>query len=220
MIETVLHTIHNITDFKVVYICPDHNEKYHARKLYMDELLKSKGFKDIVHFKSGTEAYPTCLAKATKEILTRYMDEPILLLEDDIELLETTDLTLPSNTDAIYLGLSSCASHPTENYNIYYAQFEPYSTTQVKVVNMLSAHAILYVSKRYKEAAIKTMDMCAEKGGFNDMALSRIQHAFNIYANKLPIFFQSNKFNTVTNGFDVEKATKLCIMDDLSLRRL
>lgn len=44
-----------IQDFKVVYICPDHNEKYHARKLHMGSMLATLGFKDVVHYKSGTD---------------------------------------------------------------------------------------------------------------------------------------------------------------------
>jgi hypothetical protein len=221
MIETVLQTIHKLTDFKVVFICPDHNEKYHTRKVYMENLLKSKGFKDVVHFKSGNERYPLCLTIAIKDVLTKYLDEPILVLEDDVEIFGTTEFTIPINTDAIYLGLSQCASHPTENYNVYYAQFEPYSDSQVKVKNMLSAHAILYISKTYKEKVIKVLEGCINSSDryVSDMEVSRIQKDFNVYANKIPIFFQSNKFNDPTN-FNVEWATKIQILDDMSIKVL
>jgi len=220
MIETELQTIHKLTDFKVVYICPDHNEKYHKRKLYMDTLLRTNGFTDIVHYKSGTEQYPKCLNRATKDILLQYADVPFLLLEDDVEMNALIEFTIPKDTDAIYFGLSLCASHPTENYNIYYAQFEPYSQTQVRVMNMLGGHATFYISKRYKEAVIQCMDMCIEKGGYNDMTISRIQKDFTIYANRVPTFWQSNKFNTVINGFDVEAVTKVKIKDDLSFEHI
>ena len=221
MIETVLQTIHKLTDFKVVFICPDHNEKYHTRKVYMENLLKSKGFKDVVHFKSGNERYPLCLTIAIKDVLTKYLDEPILVLEDDVEIFGTTEFTIPINTDAIYLGLSQCASHPTENYNVYYSQFEPYSDTQVKVINMLSSHAILYLSKRYKEKVISVMEGCIKSSDryVSDMEVSRIQRDFNVYANKLPTFFQSNKFNNSTT-FNVEWATKIQILDDMSIKEL
>ena len=74
-----------LQDFKVVYICPDHNDKYHARKVHMETLLTDLGFKDIVHYKSGTYSYPKCLNDATVDILTTYRYEPILVLEDDVE---------------------------------------------------------------------------------------------------------------------------------------
>lgn len=219
MIETVLQTIHNLTDFKVVFICPDHNEKYHARKVYMEELLRSKGFKDIVHFKSGNERYPRCLTKAIKDVLTKYIDDPILVLEDDVEMLDNNEFTIPINTDAIYFGLSQCASHPTENYNVYYAQFEPYSDSQVKVINMLASHAIFYMSKKYKETIISLLEECFISADryISDIEVSKIQKNYNVYANKIPTFFQSNKFNDPTN-FDVELATKIKILDDMSIK--
>ena len=220
MIETQLQTIHKLTDYKVVYICPDHNEKYHKRKLYMETLLSSLGFKDIVHFKSGNESYPKCLAVATQEILTKYIDVPFLLIEDDVGFIDKLEFTIPLYADAIYFGLSLCASHPTESYNVYYAEFEQFSCDQVKVKNMLGTHAIMYLTRKYKEQVIQIMQRCIDQSGYNDMAISRIQRLFNVYANKIPTFYQSNAFNTVINGFDVEKATKVQIKDDLMFERM
>lgn len=62
-----------------LYICPDHNEKYHTRNLHMDNMLDTIGFKDFTHFKSSTENYPTCLNKATIDILENNLDNPILI---------------------------------------------------------------------------------------------------------------------------------------------
>ena len=74
-----------LIDIPAVYICPDHNPKYNERKQHMDTLLKSIGFKSITHFKSGTEEYPTCLAKATIAILNQFLnDEPVIIFEDDV----------------------------------------------------------------------------------------------------------------------------------------
>jgi hypothetical protein len=84
---------------------------------------------------------------------------------------------------------------------------------------MLSAHAILYISKRYKEKVINVMEECFKTNIYNDMAISKIQKNYNIYANKLPTFYQSNKFNDPTN-FNVEWATKKQILDDLSIKEL
>jgi hypothetical protein len=202
-----------LQDFKVVYICPDHNEKYHNRKLHMDKLLADMGFKDIVHFKSGNEKYPKCLSLATIDVLTKYMDEPFILLEDDIE--NTThfdcDFDFRPEADAIYLGISIAAGHDTLNTNVFYSKFEPYSSTQVRVLNMLSAHAILYISQKYKHAVI---DIIKTNLGVltNDVAMSRIQKEHLVLANMKPIFYQSNKFNATGEGiWDVEKTTRIHI---------
>ena len=66
-----------IQDLKVVYICPDHNEKYRARKEHMDALLTRIGIRQFEHFKSSTGAYPDCLSQATIDILKANMDCPV-----------------------------------------------------------------------------------------------------------------------------------------------
>jgi hypothetical protein len=181
-----------IQDFKVVYICPDHNEKYHARKVHMDTMLAELGFKDIVHFKSGTEGYPKCLANANVDILTQYMNEPFLLLEDDVEFTGIDEFDFVHGADAIYFGLSTCGSHATLNYNDKDAVFTPYSANQARVQNMLGTHAILYISPAYKQAVINKLKDCK---GHTDIEITRIQPNFRILANRRPSFFQSAKFN-------------------------
>jgi len=181
-----------IQDFKVVYICPDHNEKYHARKLHMDSMLATLGFKDIVHYKSDTYGYPRCLCDATIDILTQYMNEPILVLEDDVEFTGVSEFEFVHGADAIYFGLSRSAAHPTVDTSSGESVFKPYSDTHVRVVNMLSAHAILYITPRYKQAVC---DALRATKGFNDIAMTRLQPTYRILANKTPSFFQSAKFN-------------------------
>lgn len=180
----------------------------------MDNLLKSMGFLDIVHYKSGTEKYPKCLTLALTTVLETYIDEPFLLLEDDVEYTGlSTDIDIPENADAIYLGLSRSAGHPIENRNIYYAQFDHYSSTQVRVMNMLGSHAIFYNSKRYKQAVIDILNK-EWKTFALDVSVSRIQPIYNIYANMCPLFFQSNKFNNDSN-INVEAGTKLQVASNL-----
>ena len=74
-----------LQDLTIVYICPDHDEKYHTRKLHVESLLKSIGCKTVIHYKSGVENYPACLTAAIVEILESHMNNPVLILEDDVE---------------------------------------------------------------------------------------------------------------------------------------
>ena len=183
-----------IQDFKVVYICPDHNEKYHARKLHMDSMLATLGFKDVVHYKSGTDGWPKCLNEATVDILTTYSNEPILLLEDDVEFTGISEFEFVHGADAIYFGISRSAAHPTLDTSNGESVFEPYSNTQVRVMNMLSAHAVLYITPRYKQAVCDKI--CINPVAcFNDIAMARLQPNYRILANKTPSFYQSAKFN-------------------------
>ena len=71
-----------LQDLKVVYICPDHNDKYRARRAHMEELLTRIGFpsEKIEHFKSSTQAYPDCLSQATIDILKTHINRHVLIL--------------------------------------------------------------------------------------------------------------------------------------------
>lgn len=183
-----------IQDFKVVYICPDHNEKYHARKLHMDSMLATLGFKDIVHYKSGTDGWPKCLNDATVTILTTYMNEPILLLEDDVEFTGVSEFEFVHGADAIYFGVSRSAAHPKLDTSRGTSMFVPYSKNHVRVMNMLSAHAVLYITSRYKQAVCDKIRINPLKC-FNDIAMARLQPSYRILANKKPSFYQSATFN-------------------------
>lgn len=194
----------NLVDIPVVYICPAHNDKYLKRKVHMDLLLKNLGFKNVTMFKSGTESYPTCLAQATIDVLTsRLDDEPFILLEDDVDVTKWFDinksLIFPQDTDAMYLGLAMGAGSTTLNVDDGPSQITRISNTHIKIHNMLGAHAILYVSCRYKQAVIHEMYRILSKvGHHSDVAISRIHSKFNIYGYHYPIFCQSN----IINGFN------------------
>lgn len=192
-----------LQDFKVVYICPDHNEKYHKRKQHMDKLLQNIGFKDIVHFKSSSQKYPICLTIATIEILKKYIDEPILLLEDDVDFTGIDTFDYIEDADAIYFGISKDGGHPRENINKGNSIIYPYSDNQVRVHNMLTCHAVLYITRKYKCAVIQRL--MENITGYNDVTISRVQPHFKVLANKKPSFYQSSRFN---DNDCIEKSTK------------
>lgn len=198
-----------LQDVKTYYICPAHNPKYMSRKLHMDKLLTQLGFTDFHHYKSGTDAYPACLSRATVEILRANPDEPVLILEDDIETTGQLTFDLPAGTDAIYFGLSRHAGSRIRNQHEGPAVFAPYSETQVRVLNMLSGHAILYVSAAYKERVAHLLEEHMTTPYYNDVLMSRLQSQFMVLANRKPAFWQSNVFNHPHN---LERVTKFEII--------
>jgi hypothetical protein len=184
-----------IQDIKTVFICPDHNTKYNLRKAHIESLLRTIGFTDITHYKSGTEKYPDCLSIATIDILKANMEQPVLILEDDIEFTGIDEFILDKAVDAIYLGLSKSAGSKLFNKDEGFSQFLPWSSTQSRVMNMLATHAILYISPRYKQAVIDTLTRYIGHNYYNDVLISRIQPDFLVLANKKPSFYQSHRFN-------------------------
>jgi len=199
---------HRLQDIKTYYICPDHNAKYHTRKLHMDALLTSLGFTNFHHYKSGTEVYPTCLINAIIDILQQNMDDPVLILEDDVECSGSLDFVMPDGVDAIYFGLSNSAGSETVNTHDGPAKFIDYSSSQVRILNMLGGHAIMYVSRAYKERVIKVFQAYAEQRYYNDVLMSRLHKEFLILANRKPSYWQSNRFNIPHN---LEHTTKVWI---------
>jgi hypothetical protein len=204
----------HLKDIPVVYICPDHNEKYHARKEHTEALLRTIGFTSITHHKSGTEAYPACLATATIDILKQHLDDmPVLILEDDVDMYcplnEDTVIEFPPLTDAFYLGMSKHAGHPTENSHLGNAKVDRIGPAYLRILNMLSTHAIVYVSRRYKEAVIQALTT-VPAGTHTDVAISRLQPHHFVFSLRHPLLYQSGSLG---NDPRVEFATKFEVPD-------
>lgn len=210
-----------LSEITVVFICPDHNEKYKARRKHMEELCKRLQFRKVIHWKSGTEAFPNCVSRATIDIFTQYPDEPILLLEDDVDIEDwvspNTEIIVPEGTDAIYLGLSKCAGSQTRNLHDGPSQFfkkddsSQIPSSLVRVKNMLSVHAVFYISSTYKQAIVKLLSKSLSESDvpyYNDVLISRIQKDYQIYAMKTPPFYQADRFN---HPYSLEKVTRFII---------
>jgi hypothetical protein len=187
-----------LTDIPVIFICPDHNEKYAQRKEHMFTLLHKLGFKDVSMFKSGKGEFPMCVAKDTYDILSSRMDDhPFILLEDDVEATEWSnldmDINIPENTDAFYLGFSRLGASYIYNTNNGYdtVEIKHIDDTYIKIINMLGTHAIMYVSEKFKNKVRNLMKSSMTDGIISDINIARNQKDYNIIAYKYPFFYQS-----------------------------
>jgi hypothetical protein len=171
----------------------------------MDALLTDMGFTNFHHYKSGNNGNNS-LTAATIEILRQNMEEPVLVLEDDVETTGLCEFIMPADVDAIYFGLSNRAGSRTHNWDEGFVSIEPYSVSQARIKNMLSAHAILYISKAHKQRVISLLEAHMHVKYYNDVLLSRLQPEFLILANRVPTFWQSNRFNAPR---DMETDTKI-----------
>lgn len=200
-----------LVDIPVTFICPDHNEKYHSRKEHMIELLNKIGFKSIIHHKSGNESYPKCLVKANIDVLTENLnDEPFILIEDDVEafleLNSEFEFDMPEDTDAFYLGFSKSGGHKTLNLHDGWSTIQKISDKHIRILNMLTTHAILYKSKSYKQRIIRELEKVMQNPSYyNDVVISRIHPEYNIYGYHYPLFYQSVKWGNVQHTEDYTK---------------
>jgi hypothetical protein len=201
-----------LQDIKIVFICPDHNERYHKRKLHMENMLARIGCKNVHHYKSGTEKFPICISNSVINILSENIDTPVLILEDDVIFKGIDTFECDDSVDAVYLGLGKWAGHPTENRNDDCTlKVEPYSMTQVRIKNMLSGHAVFYKSRKYKEAVISILKSNLDGIAWEtDVLIARLQPQFTILANMKPLFYQSAVLNTGHNN-NAERLTNFQI---------
>lgn len=112
---------------------------------------------------------------------------PTLVLEDDATITPAYQnlLEVPDECDAIYLGVSTGSpGYISCRYNDNF----------LRIGRMLAAHAIIYISERYKKAALQQ----AEKFVYGlrypwDISPSTLQEHFLVLTPNLPFYIQSNE---------------------------
>ena len=151
--------------------------------------------------------------KILREMLQRSGDfSPFFILEDDAWIDESAiesknlQITVPSDTDGIYLGVSACANNMKVMYyhsraKVKVASCE--SNDYWRVLNMLSTHAILYLTRQYAvDHLIAITQLLAARNvsptffpGGHDCFVSQLQLKYKVYAMKKPLFYQSIEAN-------------------------
>ena len=161
---------------------------------YLDNpnILMSPGMRDSSVRRGCTLAHITALEKQDST--------PFLILEDDCVLLKQLDtIDPPEDADAIYLGISGwgrTSGNSCEGINIgkTVGQF-------TRIYNMLSTHAILYLSKKYVHESIITCKKSYDADAYVDVALAdTLQKNHNVYALTHPMFYQSSSADITKNN--------------------
>lgn len=135
-------------------------------------------------------------------------NEPLLILEDDVRESQyyNSSITVNPDSDAIYLGYSNWAADP---YRAKMSMLDCAASATKKgdlyqIKNVTSAHAILYISKKYKEAcATEAKKYLYDTSGNRhcDVVYAKLQNNFNVYATAQHYFYQNcprNKMWTET----------------------
>lgn len=132
--------------------------------------------------------------------------QPFVLLEDDVSptslLLEHSQLALPRGADALYLGVSKYSAYTLNNRGFLTDQlcWKPPthgSPDVVRQFNMLSTHAILFLTPAYAAAYSRAMMEAAchslwKQGLTWDLVSSRLGPYYNVYAVRAPYFIQDS----------------------------
>lgn len=140
-----------------------------------------------VHHRKGARG----LSMSHFNVLCTAQDLPLLVLEDDAEAVSAaTTLAVPADADVIYLGTSNWS------YRWWWPNMNPqFSATSVpgvlKLRNMLSAHAILYLTNRARDAFAKSAyNSYRALNPHVDVGFAKLQRRLNVYCIDNPIFIQ------------------------------
>lgn len=136
--------------------------------------------------------------------------EPIFVLEDDVEIENDNikyEIEIPDDADAVYLGTSQGDC----NYSAISANEDT-----AKVQRIFATHAIIHLNPEYSKRVVQvTEDAVKADGPFDVQIAYGVQKDFNVYAVKVPYFYQADSKNTV-NKYEYITRIPLLLNDEES----
>jgi len=217
----------NLLDVPVYYINLDGQDE--KRKL-TESLLKRLGFKYVERLPAIKHEAGRIIgcARSHYEIL-KNKKPPFIILEDDCTLNREfkSEIELPDNADALYLGISHWGRYL--NHSGPYVHYDKVSDNIVRVYNMLATHAIMYISQEY-------VDICKrvsyhygyEVENHLDIGFAEVHKLYNVYSFDEPLFCQydwsavtTGKLSSVSiNKTESDKLFKEVLFDDENYYKL
>lgn len=166
--------------------------------------LTSNGYNNInVHEATYDKISTVGCASSHKSLLSSNIEPPYIVLEDDTRIIKNIHtITLPLDSDALYLGLSKWGYHDDTGTikNSKHKNYIVFKNTEisgiVKLQNMLSAHSILYLSKDYVNHVIKVCNFFISIKDHFDKGIAESMKYYNIYGLEEPMFYQTSSKNS------------------------
>jgi hypothetical protein len=184
----------DLFDVPVFYISLETNTEQHK---YVEGFLTQKGFRSVTRLPgviSDTKRMGVALAhKNALENCLSAVEGHFIILEGDVAPWAfQKQVEIPDNTDALYLGASRWGLK--DGHGVKSVAVTEHSEQLYRVWNMLAAHAILYTKHEYAEFLINAIDVMIGMGTNQDKARAETQKYWNIYATKMPMFFQTGVY--------------------------
>ena len=166
------------------------------RRERTESQLKELGIKTIVRVDAIRHSYgaagtPRSMQKAL-ELASMVGNTPFVLMEDDVAVKRFDPIIeIPDDADAFYLGISGWGR--MNSHSGPFVQWERVSDDILRTYNMLSGHAVMYISDRYIDLAKR---ICYH-AGYNiedhvDIGFAEVQRWHNVYALDDPYFYQTS----------------------------
>lgn len=170
-------------------------DKDKVKRKNMEDNLSRLGFKNVTRIPAIEDKVNgrVGLSKSQLIALSR-VPAPFIVLEDDADPSSFKSVVeVPDDADALYLGTSQWALF--QGHTGFYLKYKKIKGMPeiLRIYNMLSSHAILYLSDEYVSMCKRTTKYCAEEYPMPmDVPFAMIQRFFNVYVVNNPIFVQKD----------------------------
>ena len=171
-------------------------EKHTEKNESMYNMLNGMGFKNINRVDGILDSEnPIAGCSKAHHMALNNFKTPFILFEDDCGIAYddyNLEIEIPDNADAVYLGVSDWGR--MNGHNGFYNQYDHVENQDnlLRIYNMLSGHAILYLSEIYREMCVRIAYHAGYvvKDYYHDVGFAEIQKWFNVYCFDRPIFYQ------------------------------
>lgn len=165
------------------------------KKAHIEQQLKEVGFKNINRIDAVEDKVNgrVGLSKSQLKALSQ-VSAPFIVLEDDADpKFFKSSIEVPDDADAVYLGNSQWGLQSSHaGFYLKYTKVKDMPEV-LRIYNMLSSHAILYLTNDYVEMCKRTTRYCANTHPMPmDVPFAMIQRFFNIYTINKPLFVQKD----------------------------
>ena len=187
----------DLREIPAVYInLPRHTEKNES----MQTLLRECGFRYTIRVDGVNRPdNPIAGASAAHYRALGEIAPPFILFEDDCRLKYfRPEITIPNDADAVYLGVSRWGR--MNAHSGHCVEWERVDEELLRIHNMLSIHAVLYLNNDYTTLCRKI----AHHAGYVienyvDIGIAEIQRWFKVYAFNNPFFYQTSNYHATIN---------------------
>ena len=179
----------NLIDIPVHYI---NLKKDIEKNTQIVDNLNQLGFKNITRHEGIPHEKPYVGCSRSHHMVLSKLKPPFILFEDDIVINNFSEIIkIPINADAVYLGNSSWGRK--NSCSGPFLEYEKIDEQLYRIYNMLSAHAVLYLSQCYKAICEKiSYNFGYVYMNYQDIGFAEIQKYYNVYCFNESIFFQSS----------------------------
>jgi len=183
-----------LTELPVVYINLDDQP---LRRELMEENLKKLGFKNIIRVSAFKDPIGKRGCAYSHALALEEVDSPFIVLEDDCLPLNFVDeIEIPDEADAVYLGISSWGRMNSHSGPCVQWEEVPGYPELLRIYNMLSAHAILYINPDYIDLCKRIAYHGYLISDHHDIGFADIQKYYDVYAFDEPMFYQTSSNGT------------------------